>query len=284
MKPFLELNSSKNSFVLKKNFYQLDVKYLQNKLFNDEGYLIIKNFISKDDAIFIRNLLFKNRHCFKKTSEEGNNRLFMYPNSPYSYPLIFKQLYDYISILKNIIYSSHEYYIDYCSSIGAEVHDVYTVLEYQKRHTWSCFYWYKNKESHFRHIDHYGELAALLTLSKLGEDYMDGGLYLEKTNKQSIYLDEFYEYGDLVFLDQASYFHEVKKIVTEQNQNGRLQFYVPTIPYQYMKTFLRFEDYPFIKSCSERLNTHQKIISYIRSLSDNDIHYSRQNYFKHFKN
>ena len=283
MKPHIELNSSKTEFVLKKNFYQLDIKSLQKQLFDDKGYIIINNFISKDDAIFIKNLLFKNHHCFKKTSEAGNHRLFMYPNSPYSYPLIFNQLYDYISILRNIIYSSHEYYIDYCSSIGAEVLDVYTVLKHQKMHTWSCFYWYKNEESHFRHIDDYGELAALLILSKLREDYMDGGLYIEK-NEQSIYVDEFCEYGDLVFFDQASYWHEVKNIITEQNQNGRLHFYVPTIPYRYMKTYLRFEDHPFRKICSEKLNTYQKIINYIKALPDNDIHYSRQNYFKHFKN
>ena len=283
MKPYLELNSSKTEFVLKKNFYKLDIKSLQKQLFDDKGYIIISNFISKDDAIFIKNLLFKNHNCFKKISEEGNHRLFMYPNSPYSYPLIFNQLYDYISILRNIIYSSHEFYIDYCKSVGTEMHDVYTVLKHQKMHTWSCFYWYKNKESHFRHIDDYGELAASLILSKLGEDYMSGGLYLEK-NEQTTYVDEISGYGDLVFFDQAACWHEVKDIKTEQNQNGRLHFYVSTIRYQYMKTYLRFEGHPLRKTCSERLNTYQKIKNYIKALPDNDIHYSRQNYFKNFKN
>jgi hypothetical protein len=282
MKPYIELNSSKTEFLIKKNFYQLDIKYLQKELFDDKGYLIINNFISKDDAIFIRDLVFKNRNCFKKGSGGGNHRLFMYPNGPYSYPGIFNQLYDYISILKNIIYSSHKFYIDYCSSIGVELHDVYSVLKYQKLHTWSCFYWYKNKESHFKHIDHYGELAAFLILSKLREDYMGGGLFIDKNN-QPIYLDKFYEYGDLVFFDQASYYHEVKSISTERNQNGRLQFYVPTIPYGYMKTYLRFEDYPFKQFCSEKLNSYQKVSKFLGALSDNDIHYSRQNYFKHFK-
>ena len=282
MKPYIELNSSRTEFILKRSFFELDTKHLQKQLFDDNGYVIINNFMSKDDAIFIRDLLLKNRNCFKKGSEEGNHRLFMYPNGPYSYPVIFNQLFDYISTLKNIIYSSHEYYINYCSTIGADVHDLFTVLKHQKLHTWSCFFWYKNNESHFRHIDHYGELAAFLILSKLREDYMDGGLFIEKNN-QTFYLDKFYEYGDLVFLDQASHYHEVKKIITERNQNGRLAFYVPTIPYQYMKTFLRFEDHRFKQFCSERLNAYQKTINFVRALADSDIHYSRQNYFKHFK-
>jgi len=128
MKPYIELDPSKTSFILKKNFFHSEIRSLQEQLFDDRGYTIVKNFIPKNDAIFIKKLLLKNRACFKKTSEEGNHRLFMYPNGPYSYPRIFNQLYDYISILKNIVYSSHEYYIDYCSQVGAETHDVYTVI------------------------------------------------------------------------------------------------------------------------------------------------------------
>jgi len=283
MEPFLELNSSKTKFELKKNFYQLDIKSLQRQLFEDKGYIIINNFISKDDAIFIKNLLFKNHHCFKKVSEAGNHRLFMYPNGPYTYPSIFNHLYDFISILRNIVYSSHEFYMDYCSSIGVEMHDVYSVLKYQKMHTWSCFYWYKNNESHFRHIDDYGELASSLILSSLGEDFLGGGLYLEK-NEQTINIDEICEYGDLVIFDQASCWHEVKNIITEQNQKGRLHFYVSTVRYQHMKTYLRFEGHPFKRYCSERLSPYNKIINYIKALPDNNIHYSRKNYFKDFKN
>ena len=74
-----------------------------------------------------------------------------------------------------------------------------------------------------------------------------------------------------------------KNIITEKNQPGRLAWYIPTMPYGRNKTFYRFEGYPFRKFCSERLNTRQKIISYIKALPDNDIHYSRLNYFKHFE-
>jgi hypothetical protein len=281
MKPFLELNSSKNLFTLKKNFHQLDIKHIQNEVFDNKGYFIINNFISKDDAIFIKNLLLKNHHCFKKTSDEGNHRLFMYPGGPYSYPLIFKQLYKHASILKNMVNSSQKYYLDYCSSIGADMHDAYSVLEHQKMHNWSAFYWYKNNDGHFKHIDGDGEFTCFVILSELGEDYSGGGLYVDGIEGN---VDEIYEYGDLVFFDQASHWHEVKKIITEQEQKGRLALYVPTIPYGRNKTFYRFEDHPFRKFCSERLNTYQKNIKYIGALLDNDIHYSRLNYFKHFKN
>ena len=35
---------------------------------------------------------------------------------------------------------------------------------------------------------------------------------------EEIYLDEKLDYGDLVFLDQASYYHEVKKIKVTDKQ------------------------------------------------------------------
>ena len=285
MKTFLELNSSKDSFILKKNFHQLDIKHIQNEVFDTKGYFIINNFISKDDAIFIKNLLFKNHHCFKQDREECNHRLYMYPNGPYSYPLIFEQLHHHASILKNMVYSSQKYYLDYCSSIGADMHDPYTVLEHQNKHNWSAFYWYKNNEVIPRHIDSGpgyldGEFTCFVILSELGEDYSGGGLYVEGIEGN---VDEMYKYGDLVFFDQASYWHEVKNIITEQNQQGKLAFYVPTSPYGRNKTFYRFEGYPFRKFCAEKLNPYQKIISYIKALPDNEIHFSRQNYFKHFK-
>ena len=285
MKTFLELNSSKDSFILKKNFHQLDIKHIQNEVFDTKGYFIINNFISKDDAIFIKNLLLKNHHCFKKHGDEVNHRLFMYPNSPYSYPLIFKQLHHHASILKNMVYSSQKYYLDYCSSIGADMHDAHTVLEHQNMHNWSAFYWYKNNEVITRHIDSGpgyldGEFTCFVILSELGEDYSGGGLYVDGIEGN---VDEIYKYGDLLFFDQASHWHEVKKIITEKNQPGRLAWYIPTMPYGRNKTFYRFEGYPFRKFCAEKLNPYQKIISYIKALPDNDIHYSRQNYFKHFK-
>ena len=130
-------------------------------------------------------------------------------------------IYQKISLLKNIIYDGHPFYIDYSKQIKSNPEDVKEVLKNQNKHTWSCFYWYKNGESHFKHIDEYGELAAFLILSKLNIDYNEGGLVFWKDDEE-IYLDEKLDYGDLVFLDQASYYHEVKKIKVTDKQIGRL--------------------------------------------------------------
>ena len=183
--------------------------------------------------------------------------------------------------MKNVIYSSEKFYNEYCLSIKQNMFDFFQVLKYQSKHTWSCFYWYKNNESHYKHIDHYGEFAAFLILSQLNDDYNEGGLYFEK-GSSTIYLDELYEYGDLVFFDQENYYHEVKKIYTNDEQVGRLQFYIPTIPYAYMKPYLRFEDYPFDIKFSMDLNNYEKILNYFKGMFEIKRHYSRKNFFKYF--
>ena len=101
---------------------------------------------------------------------------------------------------------------------------------------------------------------------------------------EEIYLDEKLDYGDLVFLDQASYYHEVKKIKVTDKQIGRLQFYVPTIPYGYMKDCYKFQDYPFKYYFSKRVNFIKKIYLIFRHyLKEKQIHYSRMNFFKNYK-
>ena len=101
----LEMSSSKDSFTLTKNYLTLDIETCQNEVFREKGFTIIKDFISKDAAIIIKKLLLKNDECFSKGSEEGNHRLFIYPNSPYTYPTVLMQLYEYISVIKNVITS-----------------------------------------------------------------------------------------------------------------------------------------------------------------------------------
>ena len=212
----LELSSSKDSFTLTKNYLTLDIETYQKEVFREKGFTVIKDFISKDAAIIIKKLLLKNEKCFSKGSEEGNHRLFIYPNSPYIYPTVLMQLHEYISVIKNVIYSSEKFYDEYCLTIKQDKFDFFQILKYQSKHTWSCFFWYKNNESHFKHIDNYGEFTTMLILSQLYDDYNEGGFYYEKGN-DTIYLDEFYEYGDLVFFDQENYYHEVKNIYTKNS-------------------------------------------------------------------
>ena len=277
----LRLSDSKDKFTLTEGFISLNIPGLQSEIFREKGFAVVKDFISKDTALFIRNLLIKNGHCFAKASEKGNHRLFLYPNSPYSYPPILLELFEYISLVKNAVYSSEPFYNDYCKSIGQHKYDYFNVLKYQSKHTWSCFYWYKNAEEHYKHIDQHGEFAAFLIFTQLQDDYTAGGLYFEKGG-QSVYLDQHYEYGDLVFFDQEKYYHEVKSVRAEKGQIGRLQYYVPTIPYGHMKPFLRFEDHPFRIRFSMGLSPFQKVANYGKGIFETKRHYSRKNYFKHF--
>lgn len=280
-KSILNLNNSL-SYDNNISFYDLPIVEHKKELFDEKGYTIIKNFISKDDAIDLKNKLVENSNCFKKVTQEGNNRLFYYPQSPYKVPSYITTLYQRISLLKNIIYNGHPFYIDYSRQIKSNPKDVKEVLKNQNKHTWSCFYWYKNGESHFKHIDQYGELASFLILTKINIDYNEGGLVFWKDGEE-IFLDEKLEYGDLVFFDQASYYHEVKKVRVTNKQIGRLQFYIPTIPYGYMKNCYRFEDFPFSFYFTNKDNYLKKLISISKTIFEKDIHYSRLNYFKGFK-
>jgi len=264
------------------DYSDLPLEDYKNKLFKYDGYVIIKNFISEDDAIYLKNRLVKNKHCFKKNSKSGNRRLYYYPNSPYDIPLYIKSIYTEISLLKNLIYNDHPFYLDYSKQINTDPNDINKILFFQNKHTWSSFYWYKNNESLFKHIDEYGELASFLILSKLKIDYDGGGLVFWKDDKE-IYLDNKLDYGDLVFFDQASFFHEVKKIKVSDEQIGRLQFYVPTIPYGYMDKCFQFEDYPSKYFFSQDISSiNKKYLTLKNFLKKQKIHHSRLNYFKDF--
>ena len=261
---------------------------IRSKIFNKAGFHIFKSFISKNKAISIRKEILHNKNCFFKLTDEGNHRLFTYPNSPYKYPFWLNKLYKSIMLRKLSCCINEKFYIDYCSDSKVDSRELEDVFEAYKLHTWSCFYWYKDGEKHQKHIDNYGEVAAFLILSELGNDYNSGGLYIydDSEDRGKIYLDEFYELGDLVILDQARLWHEVKPILKSNNQIGRLQYYVPTIPYGYMKDILLFEDYEEEHFFSKRMNIHEKAngIESLRKEDYENIHYSRKNYFRHWSN
>ena len=141
--------------------------------------------------------------------------------------------------IKNRLYEYHDYYQIYCMIKDVNPINYNEVTRLQNLHSWSSVYWYKNGNSHFRHIDNFGELACFVIFAKKGEDYQRGGLKIQ-TEKNNICLDEIYDYGDLVFLDQSQVFHEVLPIKTVGKQIGRMQLYVPTIPPNYIKKALVF--------------------------------------------
>jgi hypothetical protein len=257
-----------------------------DELFNTKkSHVIIKNFIDKDIAIKIRDFYSntQNSESFVQPSKEGNHRIFYYQNSPYKYPKFITSLLNHCMVVKNRIYESHDFYQIYCMIKGVNPKNYSEVARLQNLHSWSSIYWYKNNNSHFRHIDNFGELACFVVFTKKGEDYEGGGLTVEIDNK-IVDMDDNYDYGDLVFLDQSKVFHEVLPVKTKGNQIGRMQLYVPTIPPNYMDLAMTFEGYPNkVFFTDENLILENKKELSDRAMDAKGIHYSRKNFIHYDK-
>ena len=264
-----------------KNFVSESIR---KKIFLEDGYYIFKSFLDFDKAISIRNEVLKNQHCFFKLNKTSNRRLFYYPNSPYSYPIWLIELYELVMKFKINYCTKEKFHLEYCKNIGIHPDDIDSIFNSIKLHTWSSFYMYKDGDSHEKHIDNYGEIAAFLILSELEKDYESGGLYIYDSKDNNIFLDKNYQIGDLIIFDQAKLWHEVKKVTTVNKQIGRLQYYVPTIPYGYMNDVLLFEDYEKVPYFSRIMTTSKKakILKNLNDKKSKDIHYSRKNYFKNW--
>lgn len=284
--PLLNFDSLKQEFSINESKYnKLDFRDMSQELFNKGGsYLIIKNFINKDIAIKIRDFYSKtkNSESFVQVSENGNHRIYFYENSPYKYPKFLTSLLNHSIFIKNKLYENHDYHQIYCMIKDVNPKNYNEVARLQNLHSWSSIYWYKNGSSHFRHIDNYGELACFVNFTKKDEDYQSGGLQVE-IGKKIISLDDSYDYGDLIFLDQSQVFHEVLPIKTLQNQVGRMQLYIPTIPPNYMNKVLIFEgheDELFFTNENTGLGKIEKQSCEVDA--QEKIHYSRKIY-KHYQ-
>ena len=265
-------------------FDKLNFREMSQELFDkDCSHLIIKNFIDKDVAMKVRDFYSKTKNCesFIQSSENGNHRIFFYENSPYKYPKFLTSLLNHSMAVKNRLYEYHDYYQIYCMIKDVNPKNYNEVTRLQNLHSWSSIYWYKNGNSHFRHIDNFGELACFVNFTKKGVDYQSGGLQIE-IGKNTTSLDDSYDYGDLIFLDQSQVFHEVLPIKTLDNQVGRIQLYIPTIPPNYMKKNLVFEGYENEIFYTNEEITLDKTKILFDEESSNKIHYSRK-IFKHFQ-
>jgi hypothetical protein len=281
----LNFNSENQEFYINHSkFDQLNFREMSQDLFNkDSSHLIIKNYIDKDIAMKVRDFYSKtkNSESFVQSSEGGNHRMFLYENSPYKYPKFITSLLNHSMVIKNRLYEYHDYYQIYCMIKDVNPKNYSEVVRLQNLHSWSCLYWYKNGNSHFRHIDNYGELACFVNFTKKGADYQSGGIQIE-VGKNTISLDDDYEYGDLIFLDQSQVFHEVLPIKTLENQVGRIQLYIPTIPPNYMNKTFVFEGYENeIFFTNEEISLDKKRIL-LDEVNSDKIHYSRK-IFKHFQ-
>ncbi len=256
------------------------------QLFNDKkSYLVVKNFIDKDLARKIRDYYVETEtsQSFVQAAEGMNFRIFYYQNSPFKYPKFIESLLEKCMIFKNKFYEYSSYYQTYCMVKKIDPKNHKEVARVQGLHTWSSVYWYKNGNSHFKHIDNYGEVACFITLTQKGDEYQSGGLMAYKDD-EVVCVDEFCEYGDLLFLDQAKVFHEVLPVKALEGQIGRLNMYLSTQQPNYMKKALTFEGHPWqVFFIDEDLSCTKKIGYWFQNiLRKESIHYSRKN-FKHFK-
>ena len=251
--------------------------YASSQLFNEKKYIIFKNFISKDISLKLKDY-YSNQMYESFQKVDLMHRLFYYLNSPFKYPDLITKIITKVLDFKNYIYQYHDYHQNYCLKFNLNPQKIESVTQSQLLHTWQAVYLYKDGCKFPKHIDYYGELACFLILSEKGKDYEQGGIEITYKNGDKILLDDQYEYGDLVFLVQASIFHEVKEIKTQNNQIGRLQMYFPTIPVNYMQKKLFFEgsSRPFFSN--PMISKAEKNIELIKSFfSTNEIHYSRKN-------
>ena len=271
-------------YINQPKFDKLNFREMSQELFDkDYSHFIIKNFIDKDIAMKVRDFYSKtkNSESFVQSSENGNHRIFFYENSPYKYPKFLTSLLSHSMVIKNKLYEYHDYYQIYCMIKDVNPINYNEVTRLQNLHSWSSVYWYKNGNSHFRHIDNYGELACFVNFTKKGEDYQSGGLEIE-VGENIISLDDSYDYGDLIFLDQSQVFHEVLPIKTLEQQIGRMQLYIPTIPPNYMKKNLVFEGHENEAFFSNEDITLDKKKILREEMSAEKIHYSRK-IFKHYQ-
>lgn len=284
------------SFEEKTQTFSLNIDRLQSfdfrnialeQLFNENNsYFIMKHFIAKDVAIRIRDFysLTDNSKSFIQPDNESSHRIYYYNNSPYRYPKFIVSLLEHCMVIKNRLFFFHDFYQIYCMINKINPRSYKEVTRLQNLHSWSSVYWYKNGNSFYRHIDSFGDLACFLILTKKGEDYNNGGLVVEQ-GCNSIDVDEFYDYGDLVFFDQSKVFHSVSAVKTHGKQVGRMQLVIPTITQNYMQKQFNFEGHrytPFFTD--DNISYSKKISLWVRNIiNKNDIHYSRKE-FKHYQN
>ena len=162
----LNFDSATQEFYINQlEFDKLNFREMSQELFNENSsHFIIKNYIDKDIAIKVRDFYSKTRNSesFIQASENGNHRIFFYENSPYKYPKFLTSLINHSMGIKNRLYEYHDYYQIYCMIKDVNPKNYNEVTRLQNLHSWSSIYWYKNGNSHFRHIDNYGELACFV--------------------------------------------------------------------------------------------------------------------------
>lgn len=255
-----------------------ELEKARKKVFYGNGMYIFRSVINREDALKIKDLfLIKNPEIFSKSSDGGNHRLFFYPESPFYHPPFVKFLWEQICDLRNNLYEGQPWFESYKERNGLKHKNSTKILDFQRKHNWSCFYWYKKNESHYKHIDEEGELACFLILSEKGRDYLDGGLYVyrDESDTDGILADSDYNLGDLVIFDQSRFYHEVKNLEIG-NGIGRFQFYIPNIPDGRINNYLTFEGSNKVYFSKPTNFLIRTFVQFKQLLIKDEIHYSRK--------
>ena len=249
--PILNLTGSRNAFEFSRRA-DLDpiVLRVQSELFGENGYSVIRNFIEEDLANRIREFYIRdNKDAFKVVRSplftfHGQSSIIYYLRSPHQKPALIMSAIRLISLFRNMVFSCHEYYKQYCRRWRLNPGNYEEVLDHQEYHTWSRVSWYRERDGQCHHKDKYGELAALLFLSKKGIHWKKGGLYVyDDEGNQTADLDQLCNPGDLLLLDQPRIIHSVEPIIGASP--GRLIIYVPIVPEGYIQRWFVFEGYPW---------------------------------------
>ena len=225
-------------------------KRAESELFSPRGFHVIKNFIDKSVADRIREYYTgQNSSSFfadksKLFAFHGQSQIIYYPRSPFKNPRFIMSAYKNISLLRNRIYRNQDFYKQYCVGFKLNPDNFESVYETQTHHTWARISWYKDHDGQCPHLDNYGEIAAFLILSKKGVHWEKGGLFLyDKNGERTVEVDTLCDIGDLLFLDQQPHIHGVEPIIG--SKPGRLLFYVPIIPFNYIKPWFTFGGHPY---------------------------------------
>ena len=82
-----------------------EIEKARKKVFYGNGMYIFRSVIEREDALKIKDLfLIKNPEIFTKILDEGNHRLFFYPESPFWHPPFIKFLWEKICYIRNDLY------------------------------------------------------------------------------------------------------------------------------------------------------------------------------------
>lgn len=263
-------------------FQDSELDRLAKQLYDPKvGYVVIKNFIPKEDIEII-----KNKYLYKniEKKEERLNKLkgndpdqyyflmeYMYKNKKSNFdPMIF----DYVKKIYELRYkisiqeSSDLFLLDYIQRHNLDPKDIDNNIEHQLDHNYFRITRYRDGDGFHPHYDNPGEIQCIVFLSQKGIDYDDGGQYLINEDGSEFDVDSNIESGDLVILNSYKRYHRVEPVKTSNNQIGRMHLFVPMLPDYWFKPSYFFKEDPLKLYFSTPKTEQEKDFLYAQHLKN----------------